>query len=84
MKSTRNFSVMLVTNRQARIKALTPPNRQLINDKDVDNIDKDLYRNNNNNINNNNNREITFLFQRLSMTLQRKNAVSFHNTMVIE
>ena len=73
---------MLVTNRQARIKALTPPNRQLINDKDVDNIDKDLYRNNNNI--NNNTQETTFLFQRLSMALHRKNAVSFHNTMVIE
>jgi len=29
-------------------------------------------------------RETTFLFQRLSMALQRKNAVSFHNTMVTE
>ena len=73
---------MLVTNRQARIKALTPPNRQRINDKHVDNIDKDLYRNNNNI--NNNTQETTFLFQRLSMALYRKNAVSFHNTMVIE
>jgi len=27
-------------------------------------------------------RETTFLFQRLSMALQRGNAVSFHNTMV--
>jgi len=27
---------------------------------------------------------ITFLFQRLSMALQRGNAVSFHNTMVTE
>ena len=29
-------------------------------------------------------RETTFLFQRLSMDLQRENAVSFHNTMVTE
>ena len=29
-------------------------------------------------------RETTFLFQRLSMALQRRNAVSFHNTMVTE
>jgi len=29
-------------------------------------------------------RETTFLFQRLSMALQRGNAVSFHNTMVTE
>ena len=29
-------------------------------------------------------RETTFLFQRLSMALQRGNAVSFHNTMVAE
>jgi len=29
-------------------------------------------------------RETTFLFQRLSMDLQRGNAVSFHNTMVTE
>ena len=29
-------------------------------------------------------RETTFLFQRLSMALQRVNAVSFHNTMVTE
>ena len=29
-------------------------------------------------------RETTFLFQRLSMTLQRGNAVSFHNTVVTE
>jgi len=28
--------------------------------------------------------ETTFLFQRLSMALQRGNAVSFHNTMVTE
>jgi len=27
-------------------------------------------------------RETTFLFQRLSIALQRRNAVSFHNTMV--
>ena len=26
----------------------------------------------------------SFLFQRLSMAVQRENAVSFHNTMVIE
>jgi len=30
------------------------------------------------------NRETTFLFQRLSMALQRRNAVSFHNTMIKE
>jgi len=30
------------------------------------------------------NRETTFLFQRLSMALQRGNAVSFHNTMATE
>jgi len=29
-------------------------------------------------------RETTFLFQRLSMALQRGNAVSLHNTMVTE
>jgi len=29
-------------------------------------------------------RETTFLFQRLSMALQKGNAVSFHNTMVTE
>jgi len=29
-------------------------------------------------------RETTFLFQHLSMALQRGNAVSFHNTMVTE
>jgi len=29
-------------------------------------------------------RETKFLFQRLSMALQRRNAVSFHNTMVTE
>ena len=29
-------------------------------------------------------RETTFLFQRLSMALQRGNAVSFHNTIVTE
>jgi len=29
-------------------------------------------------------RETTFFFQRLSMALQRGNAVSFHNTMVTE
>jgi len=29
-------------------------------------------------------RETTFIFQRLSMALQRGNAVSFHNTMVTE
>jgi len=29
-------------------------------------------------------RETTFLFQRVSMALQRGNAVSFHNTMVTE
>jgi len=29
-------------------------------------------------------RETSFLFQRLSMALQRGNAVSFHNTMVTE
>jgi len=29
-------------------------------------------------------RETTFLFQRLSMALQRRNAVSFHNTMVTQ
>ena len=29
-------------------------------------------------------RETTFLFQRLSIALQRGNAVSFHNTMVTE
>jgi len=29
-------------------------------------------------------RETTFLFQRLSMALQRGNAVSFHNTMATE
>jgi len=29
-------------------------------------------------------RETTFLFQRLSMALQRGNAVSFHNTVVTE
>jgi len=29
-------------------------------------------------------RETTFLFQRLSMALQRGNVVSFHNTMVTE
>ena len=29
-------------------------------------------------------RETTFLFRRLSMALQRGNAVSFHNTMVTE
>jgi len=29
-------------------------------------------------------RETTFLFQRLSMALQRGNAVYFHNTMVTE
>ena len=29
-------------------------------------------------------RETTFLFQHLSMALQRENAVSFHNTMVTE
>ena len=29
-------------------------------------------------------RETTFLFQRLSVPLQRGNAVSFHNTMVTE
>jgi len=29
-------------------------------------------------------RETTFLFQRLSITLQKGNAVSFHNTMVTE
>jgi len=29
-------------------------------------------------------RETTFLFQRLSIALRRGNAVSFHNTMVIE
>ena len=29
-------------------------------------------------------RETTFLFQRLSMALQRENVVSFHNTMVTE
>jgi len=28
--------------------------------------------------------ETTFLFQRLSIALQRGNAVSFHNTMVTE
>jgi len=29
-------------------------------------------------------RKTSFLFQRLSMAVQRGNAVSFHNTMVIE
>jgi len=29
-------------------------------------------------------REITFLFQHLSMALQKGNAVSFHNTLVTE
>ena len=29
-------------------------------------------------------RETMFLFQRLSMALQRRNAVSFHNTMVTQ
>jgi len=47
--------------------------------KQLDNDDN----NNNNNITEDT-REATVLFQRLSVALQRGNAVSFHNTIVTE
>jgi len=50
-------------------------------------LSKQLDNDNNNNNNNNiteDTREATVLFQRLSVALQRGNAVSFHNTIVTE
>jgi len=61
-------------------------NRRAVHRRPARNDSTPTQRNNNNNNNNitEDIRETTFLFQRLSMALQRGNAVSFHNTMVRE
>ena len=59
-------------------------NRRAVHRRPARNDSTPTQRNNNNNNITEDTRETTFLFQRLSMALQRGNAVSFHNTVVTE